>query len=36
MHKPQIYKSMEGAVAANKRHAPKRSSQLVFGETYVG
>ena len=36
MHKPQIYESMEWAVGANKRHAPKRSSQLVFREHYVG
>jgi hypothetical protein len=32
MHKPQIYESMEWAVGANKRHAPKRSSQLGFRE----
>ena len=36
MHKPQIYESMEWAVGANKRHAPKRSFQLVFREHYVG
>jgi len=32
MHKPQIYESMESAVSANERHAPKRSFQLVFRE----
>jgi len=36
MHKPQIYESMEWAVSANKRHAPKRSFQFVFREHYVG
>ncbi len=36
MHKPEIYESMEWAVGANKRHAPKRSFQLVFREHYVG
>jgi hypothetical protein len=32
MHEPQIYESMEWAVGANERHAPKRSFQLVFRE----
>jgi len=32
MHKPQIYESMKWAFGANKRHAPKRSSQLGFSE----
>ncbi len=36
MHKPQIYESMEWAVSANKRRAPKRSFQFVFREHYVG
>ena len=36
MRKPQIYEPMEWAVGANKRHAPKRSPQLVFREHYVG
>jgi hypothetical protein len=36
MHKPQIYESMEWAIGANQRHAPKRSFQLVFREHYVG
>jgi len=32
IHKPQINESMELAVSANERHAPKRSFQLVFSE----